>query len=136
MQQRNECRIMKFVKKMLKSLVNSLFTNYKNTIKPKLFSQDFENICIYGYRTKDKKKLWPHCGKEKSITSNMHLHFIITIKLTWTLMTSESLNLLMNHLIMWFEIILTWWFVWAQRAKEKFSLFLMIIFLMFYDASF
>ena len=117
---------------MLKSPVNSLF-NYKNTTKPKLFSQDFVNICSYGYRTKDKK-LWLHCGKEKSITSNMHLHFIITVKLTWTLMTSESLNLLMNHLMVWFEIILTRWFVWAQIAKEKFLF--MIIFLMFYDAAF
>ena len=98
----------------------------------------FSRFCKYLYLWIEQKikRLWPHCGKEKSITSNMHLHFIIAIKLTRTLMTSESLNLLMNHLIMWFEIILTWWFVSAQRAKEKFSLFLMIIFLMFYDATF
>ena len=49
---------------MLKSPVNSLY-NYKNTIKPKLFSQDFENICIYGYRTKDKKKTLTPLWKRK-----------------------------------------------------------------------
>ena len=135
MQQQNECRIMKFVKKMLEVSGEQLIHKLQKHNKAKVI---FSRFCKYLYLwiEKKKKRLWPHCEKEKSITSNVHLQFIIAVKLTWTLMTSESPNLLMNHLIVWFEISLTRWFVWAHFAKEKFSFLFMIIFLMFYNATF
>ena len=51
MQQRNECRIMKFVKKMLEvsgeQLIHKLQKHNKGKVFIELYSQDFVNICSY-----------------------------------------------------------------------------------------
>ena len=64
MQQWNECRIMKFVKKNVEASGEQLIHKLQKHNKAKVI---FSRFCKYLYLWIEQKikRLWPHCGKEE-----------------------------------------------------------------------